>query len=77
MYLYFLNANHNYRLLNDQIKDIDDKQIAKTIQQFLKDHNYKSYYTRSWENGEGDMVYDVGSWSEFFILSKLPKEDAF
>lgn len=75
MFLYFLNSSNKYRLLNNKIKNEDDPEIGKEIRRFLKEHNYTSYYTRCWKNGEGDTVYDVGSWSEFFILSELEKKN--
>lgn len=31
---------------------------------------FVSYYTRSWLNDEGLIVYDVGSHSEFFLLDE-------
>ena len=48
-----------------------EQEIIKMIYQFLKDHNFKSYYIRSWINPENstEKTYDVGSHSEFFICS--------
>lgn len=43
------------------------------IRNFLTDHNYKSYYIRSWKE-DGRIKYDVGSWSEFFYTD-LKEED--
>ena len=34
---------------------------------FLDDHNYKSYYTRMWNDEHGNTWYDVGSYTEFFV----------
>lgn len=39
------------------------------IKVFLADHNYKAPYFRSWTEENGETVIDVGSWSEFFILT--------
>lgn len=39
------------------------------ILDFLKAHNYKSYYWRVTEN-ENETCIDVGSWSEFFYIRK-------
>ena len=36
------------------------------IHNFLKEHNYKPYYVREWNEPDG-RHYDVGSHSEFFI----------
>lgn len=46
----------------------------KIINKFLDDHNFVSYYTRSWEEN-GRIWLDVGSWTEFFILEKITTED--
>lgn len=47
------------------------EEVSQKIQKFLEEHNYKSYYTRSWEEN-GEMWFDVGSWSEFFIWQDAP-----
>ena len=39
----------------------------KGITEFLKDHNYKSYYTKI-TTFPHKRVYDVGSWTQFFIV---------
>lgn len=70
MYLYFKRANGKYKLLTSDIKNIEDKKIGKTIREFLDEHNFKSYYIRTWQDENEDYVYDVGSHTEFFILSK-------
>ena len=45
------------------------------IREFLKEHEYKSYFTRFWlEETEYEnapcvvLTFDVGSWSEFFHI---------
>ena len=67
MKLYFENSQGKERLIAEceTVKD-----IGKEIQKFLDDHNYKSYYTRSWTNESNpkEKIYDVGSHSEFFIF---------
>lgn len=45
----------------------DEKEAMKEINKFLDEHNYKSYYTRTWQK-DNRKYYDVGSWSERFIL---------
>ena len=47
----------------------DENGISKLIKDFLDDHNYKSYYSRTWinENDNKEKICDVGSHSEFFI----------
>lgn len=53
-----------------KVNDFND--VFTGIRNFLKDHNYTSYYIRSWEE-DSRIKYDVGSWSEFFYTDL--KED--
>lgn len=46
------------------------EEVVDAINKFLDDHNFKSYYTRVWEE-EGRLKFDVGSWSEFFFLEGM------
>lgn len=46
-----------------------EKEAFKIIYDFLKDHNYKSYYTRTREI-EDRIWVDVGSHTEFFYIYK-------
>ena len=59
----------NFRNSYDEDKVIgyaDNYQdVSKVIQDFLKEKNYKSYYTRTWES-DNKTWFDVGSYSEFF-----------
>jgi predicted hydrolase (HD superfamily) len=61
--LYFIDSRGQYRLLRE---NVEEKEIHILIQHFLNEHNFKSYYTRSWNTDEGTM-YDVGSHTEFFL----------
>lgn len=63
--LYFQNSNGDRRKIGNP-NSIDE--VSDIISDFLKNHNYKSYYTRTWKNDNGEICYDVGSHSEFFIL---------
>ena len=47
-----------------------NEDIFKIINKFLDDHNFKSYYTRVWEEN-GRLCYDVGSHTEFFYSQKI------
>lgn len=38
------------------------------INHFLKEHNFKSYYSRMWISAPGHLKIDVGSHTEFFII---------
>lgn len=47
----------------------NQNEINLIISKFLKEHNYKSYYIRTWYNPEENRTwYDVGSHSEFFFI---------
>ena len=61
--LYFINSRGEYRLLHE---NVTKKEMFKLIHLFLEEHNFKSYYTRSWNTDEGTML-DVGSHTEFFL----------
>ena len=82
MYLYFETSNNEYRLLADNIQgkidevvsDAMDRRISKIINKFLKEHNFKSYYTRVWQEDDNNVRFDVGSHTEFFIVSTEEKE---
>ena len=75
MVLEFENSNgkrmviSNPRTLHDAYDDISN---------FLKGHNYKSYYTRT-NLGEKEWEVDVGSHTEFFYISDIPdfEKEAF
>ena len=60
--LYFQRSNGEHRLL---VTEVTENEAFKEVQKFLDEHNFKSYYTRNWEE-DGVKWYDVGSWSEFF-----------
>ena len=45
------------------------KECHQIIKKFLNDHNYKSHYQRMWVE-DGKVTVDVGSWSEFFWISR-------
>ena len=64
--LYFENSYGKRRVIG---RATDENGISKLIKDFLDDHNYKNYYTRTWinENDNKEKIYDVGSHSEFFI----------
>ena len=67
MKLYFRNHYGKERL----IAECDTVQeVGKEINKFLDAHNYKSYYWRSFGDGES-VTIDVGSWSEFFVIKGI------
>lgn len=63
--LYFQNSRGEYRLL---MANVTEEEAWKEMQKFMNEHNFTSYYTRSWEIN-GVKTYDVGSWTEFFLWS--------
>lgn len=65
MNLYFRDGYGDKRLIATNLQL--EEEIWVHIQKFLDDHDFKSYYTRTWyENGY--TWYDVGSHTEFFIV---------
>ncbi len=66
--LYFIRSNGEKMLVET---NIEEKYVMKSIIAFVKETNpnFSMYYTRSWKTEEGTM-YDVGSHSEFFLLTK-------
>ena len=66
MNVYFKNSSGK-ELLIGTVKDSDE--AYKKIEEFCAERNFKIRYIRCWgdpyENGQ---FYDVGSWSEKFIL---------
>ena len=82
MKLYFRNSRNQERLIAE-CETIQEVNTA--INQFLEEHNYKSYYTRIWYEPEGTkipygiktesrFIYDVGSHTEFFHLEVTNEE---
>ena len=63
--LYFKRSTGGYLLIK---KNVLEANALEEISAFLQRHNYKSYYTRYWKDGNS-IIYDVGSWSEFFELT--------
>lgn len=76
MKLYFLNSNNQLRLIADKLQS--QKECLLAIKNFLNEHNFKSYYTRTWIDKNGYTWYDVGSYTEFFLSSEeFIDEDIF
>lgn len=69
--LYFKNSQGKERLIAE-CKTVKD--VGCEINKFLEEHNYKSYYSRSWEV-DGRVKIDVGSWSEFFYIEGITYEE--
>lgn len=67
MELYFRDCRGNERLIAE-CETISE--VHKEIKKFLDEHEYVSYYSRSWGNEES-VVIDVGSHSEFFVVKGI------
>ena len=63
---YFQKADGEMVLLQ---KNISEQEAMILMQKFLDEHNFKSYYTRGWQDGNIKW-YDVGSHVEFFVFVK-------
>ena len=61
---YFERSNGERLLLAE---NVTQKAAFTVMQQFLDDHNYHSYYTRTWQR-DNELWMDVGSHTEFFVL---------
>lgn len=68
MTLYFKSSRGEKRLVKE---NISQENAIPIICDYVKslNPNYTIYYIRSWEDEDKNIHYDVGSWSEFFILS--------
>ena len=71
MKLFFQNSKGEERVIAEPS---NREEVVKEINKFLDDHNYKSYYTRVWEDDDR-LVFDVGSHTEFFILEGMSFEE--
>lgn len=67
MKLFFQNSKGEERVIAEPS---NREEVNKEINKFLDAHNFKSYYTRVWE-ADGRLIFDVGSWSEVFILEGM------
>ena len=43
----------------------------KIINNFLNDHNYKSYYFRDWKTKDNEEKIDYGSYVQFFYIMEV------
>jgi len=71
MMLWFEDSWGQWRPICQCANKID---VGIAIQRFLDEHNFKSYYIRTWDS-DGFRHYDVGSHTEFFHweISSNPK----
>lgn len=71
MKLFFQNRYGKERLIAEPS---NREEVNREINKFLNDHNFKSYYTRVWEENNR-LIFDVGIWSELFVLEGMNFED--
>ena len=73
MKLYFLNSRNEEVYVGEPTSR---QEVGKMIDEFVlsKNPTYKIHYMRMWRTQENHIKFDVGSWSEFFILKDVPKE---
>ena len=48
---------------------------VQAMHEFLNYCNFKSYYTRVWTTPAGNVWFDVGSHTEFFVWGEPEEED--
>ena len=71
MKLYFRSSNGKERIIAEP-SNIEE--VSKEIKKFINDHNFKSYYTRVWEENSR-LKFDIGSYTEFFYLDGMTFEE--
>lgn len=67
MRVYFINSQDKHRTIGECNSFEEGESI---IQEFLVEHNYKSYYTQVTLISETHRYYDVGSHTEFFEIKE-------
>ena len=71
MILYFENSKGNRRVISNPFT-IED--MWTDIHAFANEHSYTIPYTRI-NFGEDELVIDVGSHTEFFVVKRFAEED--
>ena len=69
MYLYFKNSKGELKLISESE---DKTELIKEMVKIYENNNFKIFYTRIIQISDDLEQYDVGSWSEFFYISKTP-----
>ena len=65
MKLYFENSYGQRRIIAEPQTE---EEAYKEMYKFCEDRKFKIYYVREWRDPDGIKYYDVGSWSERFLL---------
>lgn len=71
MRLIFQNSRHEERMIAEPS---NVEEAHKEMNKFMDEHNFKSYYTRVWEEN-GRLKFDVGNHVEFFFLEGITFEE--
>lgn len=74
MKLYFENSMSKRKFIShvDSIKE-----VYALIDDVLEEYHYKSYYTRLWyEEDKKEIWIDVGSHSEFFVVTEVEQNSS-
>ena len=76
--LYFRRYNKELVPVCNVPKSADMDTILNMISNDVARYNpnYKIYYTRSWKEEDGSVWFDVGSWSEFYVLKEEDTSNA-
>ena len=75
MRLYLENSYGKRRHIS-QVYDLRETNII--IADILEDRGFKSYYTRMWyEADKEELWFDVGSHSEFFVVTGVEEDSNF
>ena len=69
MYLYFKNSKGELKLISESEDKIEP---IKEMVKICENNNFNIFYTRIIQISDDLEQYDVGSWSEFFYISKTP-----
>lgn len=69
MYLYFKNSKGELKLISESE---DKTELIKEMVKMCENNNFNIFYTRIIQISDDLEQYDVGSWSEFFYISKTP-----
>jgi hypothetical protein len=72
--LYFRDGSGNHRIVTKNLSTMDE--VMRNIYSYVSKLNpdYKIYYVRQWVEC-GNLWFDVGSYTEFFILKGDIPED--
>ena len=69
MYLYFKNSKGELKLISESK---DETELIKEMVKMCENNNFNIFYTRIIQISDDLEQYVVGSWSEFFYISKTP-----